>query len=72
MFAFGDNILVSWVETELIDCAVYDTGIFIPTKKHSKHIKDSKERWFIMTQTQFANFRGKPLCQATKRHLKNS
>ena len=51
MFAFGDNILVSWVETELIDCAVYDTGIFIPTKKHSKHIKDSKERWFIMTRT---------------------
>ena len=38
----------------------------------SKHIKGSKERLFIMTRTQPANFRGNPLCQVTKRHLNNS
>ena len=39
-----------------------------------KHIKGSKERLFIRTQTdtQSANFRGNPLCQTTKRHLNNS
>ena len=32
----------------------------------SKHIKGSKERLFVLTETQSANFRGNPLCQATK------
>ena len=31
--------------------------------------KASNERLFILTRTQYANFRGNPLCQATKRHL---
>ena len=34
--------------------------------------KDSKERLFIKTKTQSANFQGNPLCQTTKRHLNNS
>ena len=33
--------------------------------------KDSNERLFILTRTQYAHFRGNPLCQTTKRHLNN-
>ena len=36
----------------------------------SKHIKGLKERYFL-GQRQSGNFRGNPLCQATKRHLNN-
>ena len=32
-----------------------------------KHMKGSKERLFIRTKIQAANFRGNPLCQATKK-----
>ena len=39
----------------------------LSSKTRSKHIKGSKERLFIRTQTQSAN-----LCQATKRHLNKS
>ena len=36
-----------------------------------KHIKGSKER-YLLGQDKTSNFRGNPLCQATKRHLNNS
>ena len=34
--------------------------------------KRFKRTLFIKTETQSANFRGNPRCQATKRHLSNS
>ena len=37
-----------------------------------RHIKGSKERLFIRTKTQSANFGGNPVCQASKQHLNNS
>ena len=33
--------------------------------------KGSNERLSILTWTQYANFGGNPLCQATKQHLNN-
>ena len=42
------------------------------TSLWSKHIKGSKEHLFIRTTTQYANFRGNPLCQAPKFHLNDS
>ena len=35
-------------------------------KRGIKHMKGSKEHYFIRTKTQSANFRGNSFCQATK------
>ena len=42
------------------------------SKTRSKHLRGSKERLLIITQTQSAFFRGNPLRQATKLRLNNS
>ena len=42
------------------------------TSLWSKCIKGSKERLFVRTTTRSVNFRGNPLCQATKWHLNNN
>ena len=42
------------------------------SKKTKKFRKRFKRTLFIRTQTSSANFRGIPLCRATKRHLNNS
>ena len=56
----------------LSDCAsAHDTWTHVLSLMRSKHIKDSKER-YLLGQNTACEFRGNPLHQATKRHLKNS
>ena len=54
---------------QVIEASYYqqiESSQLSPTR--SKHIKDSKERLSIMTDTQSANLRGNPLRQVTKGH----
>ena len=56
-----------------VDCVVTSTVIqlFIRALIRSKHKKVQTNAYLFNTDTQYANFRGNPLYQATKRHLNN-
>ena len=81
-----ESIVVSSLPFRLAD-ATYDKDKQVVVKDgFSTGIKDTQERItekvqtlnrlkrtpFIRAKTQSANFRGNPLCPATKRHLNNS